>query len=318
MSKLDLIIDKEQKALVLDSHNAIFRTLYTASVQNEKSGLEDPNFTYFKYLYIKNIIDLINFLNPTIVIIAMDAKMNWRKDVYKDYKAHRKAARENSKIDFEKFFPILDIFLQDLKEAFTNIKFIKLDKCEGDDIIAITTKHFHEQDIKSIIVSTDRDMYQLQRYKSIKQYDPMKRKYVESINPLVELEAKIITGDKGDNIPAIKPKCGPVTAASLIKADYILEITERENKLFDGTLQESNLSKEELDGREHYKNYIRNRELIDFQYIPNHIQMVILNELNNYPLSKFDSRKLLNLIVKHRLASFLDNIQEITKTIGEI
>lgn len=318
MSKLDLIIDKEQKALVLDSHNAIFRTLYTASVQNEKSGLEDPNFTYFKYLYIKNIIDLINFLKPTIVIIAMDAKMNWRKDVYKDYKAHRKAARENSKIDFEKFFPILDIFLQDLKEAFTNIKFIKLDKCEGDDIIAITTKHFHEQDIKSIIVSTDRDMYQLQRYKSIKQYDPMKRKYVESINPLVELEAKIITGDKGDNIPAIKPKCGPVTAASLIKADYILEITERENKLFDGTLQESNLSKEELDGREHYKNYIRNRELIDFQYIPNHIQMVILNELNNYPLSKFDSRKLLNLIVKHRLASFLDNIQEITKTIGEI
>jgi hypothetical protein len=28
MSKLNLIIDKEEKVLLLDSHNAIFRTLY--------------------------------------------------------------------------------------------------------------------------------------------------------------------------------------------------------------------------------------------------------------------------------------------------
>jgi 5'-3' exonuclease len=318
MSKLNLIIDKEEKVLLLDSHNAIFRTLYTASTQNYKHGLEDNTFSFFKYLYIQNILKLIEHFNPTKVIIAMDSKMNWRKDVYKEYKAQRKAARDSSKIDFEKFFPILDDFLKDLKETFSNMYFMNLDKCEGDDIIAVTSKHFSEQSIPSVIVSTDRDMYQLQRYKNIKQFDPMKRKFAISINPITELECKIITGDKGDNIPAIKPKCGPVTAAALMKKDYILEISELEHKINEGIILESNLSKEELESREHYKNYLRNRELIDFEYIPNHIKTLILNELNTYTLKRYNSRKMLNLIVKHRLGSFLDNIQEIASALEKL
>lgn len=318
MSKLDLIIDKEEKALILDSHNAIFRTLYTATTQNTQHKVEDDTFAFFKFLYIQNLIRLIEHFEPTIVIIAMDARMNWRRDVYVEYKAQRKAARDNSKIDFDKFFPVLDVFIKDLKETFSNIRFMHIDKCEGDDIIGVVAKEYHERGISSIIVSTDRDMYQLQRYKSVKQFDPYKRKLAISLNPLVELECKIITGDKGDNIPAIKPKCGPVTAAALIKKDYILQITELEHELNEGKIQEYQLTPEQKEGRTHYKNYLRNRELIDFEYIPNHIRTMILNELNTYPLERFNSRKLLNLIVKHRLGSFLDNIQEITSSIGRL
>lgn len=318
MSKLDLIIDKEEKVLFLDSHNAIFRTLYTSTKQNELHQIEDNTFAFFKYLYLQNLIKLIEHFEPTKVVIAIDSKMNWRKKVYPEYKAQRKANRDKSTVDFDVFFPILDDFMEDLKQTFTNIYFLKLDECEGDDIIGVLAKHFHLQDIPSIIVSTDRDMYQLQRYKNVKQFDPKNRKLAISINPIVELECKIITGDKGDNIPAIKPKCGPVTAASLIKKDYVQTIRELEESIYEGVLNESSLTDEQKEQREHYKNYLRNQTLIDFEYIPDHIQFLITNSLNTYTIEKFNSRKLLNLIVKHRLSSFLDNIQEITATIGKI
>lgn len=318
MSKLDLIIDKEEKVLFLDSHNAIFRTLYTATKQNEQFQTEDNTYAYFKYLYLNNLIKLIEHFEPTKVIVAIDSKKNWRKNYYQEYKAQRKAAREKSKVDFETFFPILDVFMEDLKATFTNIHFLKIDGCEGDDIIGVLAKHFHFQNIPSIIVSTDRDMYQLQRYKLVKQFDPKNRKLAISINPLVELECKIITGDKGDNIPAIKPKCGPVTAAALIKKDYVQTIRELDEAINEGVILESSLCEEQKEQRLHFKNYLRNQTLIDFEYIPNHIQFQITNELNTYTLEKFNSRKLLNLIVKHRLGSFLDNIQEITSTLGNI
>jgi 5'-3' exonuclease len=318
MSKLDLLIEREEKVLFLDAHNAIFRILHITHKQNEMSGTADPTFSYFKFMYLKNILQLIETFKPTKVVVAIDSKQNWRKGVYPDYKANRKVARDASSFDFEAFFPILDEYIEELKALFTNIYFLRIDRCEGDDIIGVLTKEYHDKGIRSIIVSTDRDMNQLLRYKSVKQYDPMKKKMFEILNPLVELECKIIMGDKGDNIPAIKPKVGPVTAAALIKKDYIHEITELNEKVESGLISKTVLSEDQSNSLIHLKNYYRNQQLIDLSFIPKNIKDSINEELNTYTLEKFDSKKLLKFIIKNRMGAFLDELQEMIIVLNSV
>lgn len=284
--------DIQQKVVVVDGHNLIFRTLFIAEKHKSQfdSDEEDDNFSYWKFIFFKSILNIITQFDPTKMIIVMDAKNTWRKDYYSEYKAQRKAARENSKIDFAKFFPIFDSFYNDMIKTIPNIMHIKVDRCEGDDIIAVISKHY--TDAKIEIISTDKDLNQLLKRKNVKQYDPVKRAYTNSLNPVVDLEVKILTGDKGDNIPSIKPKTGPVTAASIITNNKLEAMMEADPSV--------------------KANYERNRVLIDLDMIPKDIVQSITETLNSYTLSQFDGKQFFNFIVKHRLANTLDNPQETT------
>ena len=174
---------KEESILLIDCHNLIFRTLFVAADQSKKfsEDINETDFTYWKFLFMKSILSQIKQFNPTNVIVAMDVKRSWRKDFYADYKGQRKAARDASLIDFEKFFSVSEKFFEDLQSTFTNFYFMKVDGCEADDVIAILTKkHFTDS---CTIISTDRDMNQLLTLKHIKQYNPIERKYVSVANP---------------------------------------------------------------------------------------------------------------------------------------
>lgn len=297
MNKLNKIIEEDKNVVLIDCHNLIFRTLFVSENHNKTTGSSDEeSYSYWKYLFLKTFTNIINQFKPDEVIVAMDERHSWRKNFYADYKANRKVARDGSKIDFEKFFPMLDKFLTDLTETLTNCKWIKVNECEGDDIIAIATKVL--KDKKITIISTDRDLNQLLKNKNVKQYDPVKRKYTESLNPNVDLEVKIIMGDKGDNIPAIKPRCGIATAATIVS---------------NGTLDELLESSEEIK-----KNYIRNKMLIDLEFIPQNIQNDIADRINSYTLEKLNGNKLFNFMIKHRLSSMLDNLQEVKSSFSLI
>lgn len=293
MSKFSNLFENDtpQKIIVIDGHNLIFRTLFIAEKHKAQfDSDDDDNFSYWKFIFFKSVLNIITQFEPTKLIMVMDEKNTWRKDYYSEYKAQRKAARENSKIDFAKFFPIFDSFYDDMIKTIPNIMYLKVDRCEGDDLIAVITKHY--TDAKIEIISTDRDLNQLMKRKNVKQYDPVKRVYINSLNPIVDLEVKILTGDKGDNIPAIKPKTGPVTAANIITNNKLESMMEADQTVRD--------------------NYERNKLLIDLDMIPSDIVKNITEVLNSYTLSQFDGKKFFNFVVKHRLANTLDNPQETT------
>jgi len=320
MTKLNKLIesDDSKKILVVDTYNLIFRTIHIAESQNKKFGLEDESFSYWKYLFVKSIFNMVKQFDPDTVVMATDTRNTWRKQYYSEYKAQRKAARDSSKIDFEKFFPILNEYLIDLKQTLTNIVFLDTEGCEGDDIIAAIAQNDRRSNI--IIVSTDGDLHQLLKYKNVKQYDPMKKKYINSLNPVADLEIKILTGDRGDNIPGVVKKCGEVKAASILLNDKLNKLFEREDhekilnekedkvdKLFDGykikDIQEA---------------YRRNRVLIDLSFIPKEIQEKIMDEFKEYPTSPLNTRKLLNVAVKHRLPTLIDTLQDVKNLFRKI
>jgi len=289
--------DDVKRLLTIDAHNSIFRTIAVAESETTKKGVIDLHYTYWKHLYLNMMLNQIKKFKAEKMVMAIDSKNVWRRDIFPAYKATRKANRDKSTIDFDKFFPVLEEYLKDLKEVFSPIIFAKIDRCEGDDIIAAIVQNDRKSQIT--IVSTDKDLNQLLKFKNVKQFDPIKKTYVQSLNPEVDLQKKIIMGDKGDNIPAIKARIGKVTAANIITEGTLDDLL---NDIETGDIVKNNL--------------VRNTQLIDLSYIPKEIQTKVTDYINTYPTSPLDGKKLFDFAVKHRLPNLIDEIENIKNTVG--
>lgn len=229
------------------------------------------------------------------VILCCDSRNYWRKQIYPHYKAHRKNAREKSPLDWNLIFKVLNRIKQDLKDNFP-YKVIEVDGAEADDVIGTLTPRLSASE-RVLIISSDADFKQLQRYDNVKQYNPMLGIYVTSKHPTKDLKEKIIRGDKGDGIP------------SILSADDVFVAGRRQ----------SPISKKKLDvwlennpkdclSEEEYRNYIRNDTLINFDNIPISIKENIIKE---YDESKPSTKqKLYKYFVENKLISLLECIED--------
>jgi len=298
-SLLDLFSEEDKQAaqdravtLIFDGHNMAYRTLFSAIFMNPE---DNDQFYFWRHLFMNSFFQTIQKFNPERVVLAFDVKGSWRYEVYSDYKSNRKGARDKAIVNFEKFFPVFNEFREDIADTFRKVYVLEIPKAEADDTIAILCKQKFK-DHKVIIVSTDKDLHQLLTNPNIEQFDPIKNKMVQCVNPKKELDVKLLTGDKGDGIPAVKKMCGPATAEKILKAglqDYL-----------------------DAPGNEEIKeNYVRNRKLIDFDFIPPELAKNILNTFGNYEIEDIDSSKLMAFFSKHRLQKLMTDWQNYADSI---
>jgi len=229
------------------------------------------------------------------VILCCDSRNYWRKQIYPHYKAHRKSAREKSPLDWNLIFKVLNKIKQDLKENFP-YKVIEVDGAEADDVIGTLAPRLSASE-KVLILSSDADFKQLQRYDNVKQYNPMLGIYVTSKHPIKDLKEKIIRGDKGDGIP------------SILSPDDVFVAGRRQppisKKKLDVWLENS---PKDCLSEEEYRNYIRNDTLINFDNIPTAIKENIIKE---YDESKPSTKqKLYKYFVENRLINLLECIED--------
>lgn len=111
--------------------------------------------------------------DATHIVVALDKK-SWRREVYPDYKAHRRvqeALKTKSEIeDDELYFGAMNHFVEFLKTR-TNVTVLESVGCEADDFIARWID-LHPND-NHVILSGDSDFYQLLSDK-VKIYDGVK------------------------------------------------------------------------------------------------------------------------------------------------
>jgi 5'-3' exonuclease len=283
--------EAREKWLLFDAHNLMFRTVFVASQQDPT----DEKFTYWKFLMLNSIFRAVQQFKPDKVVMALDSRDYWRKDIYPDYKGQRKVARSKSTIDFEKFFPVADKFWEDLRETLTNFYFTRVDKCEADDIIAVLAREI-KPDVNIINISTDKDMYQLMKNKNYQQYDPIKRKIVRSLNPQVDLDMKILQGDSSDNIPSVAPRTGPATAKKILAGGLDNFLINEEVK----------------------SNFERNKNLIDFDCIPEHIISKIKKEFGEQELTAYNSRSVYKFLMKNGILRVLEDLQDVIPLIKSV
>lgn len=139
------------------------------------------------------------------LVIACDDTNYWRKDIFPYYKANRKKNRDESTLDWNKIFTILNKIRDELKVYFP-YKVIQIPRLEADDIIAsICHKYGKLLNVdgaeKILIISGDKDFNQLQKYVNVSQYDPVRSKWIKTDDPEKYLIEHIIRGDGGDGVP---------------------------------------------------------------------------------------------------------------------
>lgn len=165
---------------------------------------------------LKFIRKLVYEQSPAKVIIAWEGGGSTkRRAIYSEYKANRKPERLNRFYEDDipdtednrvwqmaqlakmlKRFPVCQVYVHD---------------CEGDDVIAHLCRHQYK-DAKKVIVSNDRDFYQLlddntcvysPQSKRIHTREDVKKEFF-GIQPQNFALAKALCGDKSDNIPGVK------------------------------------------------------------------------------------------------------------------
>lgn len=246
------------------------------------------------------------------IVMAIDSREYWRRDYFPQYKGMRKKHREESKTDWHSIFSISAQLRDEFKEIFP-YQYICVDKCEGDDIIAVLSKFTQTNELKTVglmddepqrvlIKSNDGDFAQLHRYKNVRQWNPILKKFVKPADKHALLE-KCLVGDPGDGIPNIKThdnffmeeggRQAAITAK--IKAKAIAQAEANQPIVFgDATMD---------------RNYHRNRTLIDFNCIPIEIESKIIESYQNTPVIR-DKGKIFNYLVANRCKLLMEKIQE--------
>lgn len=235
------------------------------------------------------------------LIIACDDRNYWRKTIFPYYKASRKKARQDSGINWNQVFEVLNKVREELREYFP-YPTIKVETAEADDIIS-TLCHTHGRELGGepiLILSGDKDFMQLQKFANVKQYDPVRKKFIESRDPEQYLIEHILRGDTGDGIP------------NFLSSDDTFVSNSRQKQLRQKTIDEilSSDWPEDWTGmdQELLRNFNRNRMLIDLSQIPSEIKTSIEQELESQAGKGRD--KLFNYFIKHKLKNLTECITE--------
>ena len=234
------------------------------------------------------------------IVIVADAGGNWRKDVYPEYKAKRKQNREESKIDWDEAFRIINMILSELKENFP-YKVIHQWGCEADDAIAEIVKWTQEfgNYEEVMIVSADKDFKQLQKYNNVHQYSPMTKKLIKVDNPRLELLEHILSGDTGDGVP------------NVMSDDKVFAEGRKQNTLT-AKKKEALVKDPHALGEEVYRNFLRNKKMIDLteeSAIPDNIRKEIISTFETQNKSE-NSKKVLNFFIKNQCRNLIEVLDE--------
>ena len=234
------------------------------------------------------------------VVICADGMNTWRKEFFPEYKAARKKNRDESSQDWTEIFRILHTVRDEIRD-YLPYKVIHMEGVEADDIIgtlAMQTQEFG-MDEPVMIISSDKDFIQLQKFKNVKQWSPIQKKFVTDKNPRTYLFNHIMRGDSGDGIP------------NVLSADdtFISENSQtplRQTRI-NNWLEHSDNLREHMDD-EIYRNYQRNKKLIDLTDIPEDIQESIINNFNGQ--AKTPNMKVLNYLIKKRCNHLIEVVEE--------
>lgn len=197
------------------------------------------------------------------VIICCDNKKYWRRDFFPFYKSQRKHDREASGLDWNVIFDTLNKIRDELKEHFP-YKVLDVEGAEADDVIAVLTARLSIHD-NILILSSDKDFGQLQKYKNVTQYSPILKRFIKIEDPKTFIREHVLKGDRGDGIP------------NFLSADNTFAVGERQKVISSKKLQEWMVQDTETfcTNDVMLRGYKRNQTLIDFDYIPNEVQFNI-------------------------------------------
>ena len=196
---------------LIDGSNYVYRAYYAIRELSNSKGFP----TNAIYGFTTMLLKLLRDWKPQYIAVVFDLKgPTFRHEAFEAYKATRRPTPDDL---------ILQIpYIKDIIRGFS-IPVLERQGLEADDIIGTLARKYADKNIKTVIVSGDKDMMQLIS-DNIMMIDTMKDKTYDveavkerfGVNPEKVIEILGLTGDQSDNIPGV-PGIGPKTAQRLIE-----------------------------------------------------------------------------------------------------
>lgn len=283
-----------------------------AVIKTVTSNPKELSLEMIRNVAISRVLQFKNkFKKYGDVVICADSRNYWRKDLFPEYKENRKKARKKSKVDWVKLGEYLGIVQQEMKEYLPYI-YLEVDKCEADDIIAVISKYYHSKkpDAKGedviMIVSSDKDMLQLQKFKHIDQFSTAAKKIISNDIADYHLVEHIIRGDSSDGIPNI-----------LSDDDTLIVEGKRQKPISADFIRDSLKMKAPeyiCPSADALKKFKRNKTLIDLELIPeqyvSEIKLAFDEAIENKSALRMKKSRLFTYLVKNRMRVLMDKLSE--------
>ena len=122
--------------------------------------------------------------------------------MFENYKMNRKKLRERTDkydFDWDEVFQVMGKIRDEIREVLP-YKHVCIRGVEADDVIARLCHRFQGEE-NIVIISSDKDFQQLQKYESVSQFSPMTKQFIVCENPSRFLLEHVIRGDSGDGVP---------------------------------------------------------------------------------------------------------------------
>jgi hypothetical protein len=229
------------------------------------------------------------------LVICYDSKNYWRREYFPEYKAGRRKSRETSSHDWNDIFECLNIIKSEIKDNFP-YKVLEVYGAEADDIIATLCGELEFDNGKTLILSGDKDFIQLHKFKNVKQYSPITKKFINGEDPKEYLYQHILKGDSSDGVPNVLSPDN-----TFVDGLRQRPLSKKKISEWAGPLCEQILPNDEIK-----RNYQRNKKLIDLQEAPKELHLECIRTYQDAP--EGDRSKLLNYFIKNRLNDLMENI----------
>lgn len=285
--------------LILDFSSVIIANLHAqVGIHNMREVEED----LLRHMILNTIRSInVKFRKYGDMVIACD-RGSWRKSVYPYYKANRAKAKEKTGLDWRQVFEIFTKIRNELKESFP-YRVIEVEGAEADDVISTLVEEFgndlpigNAEEI--VILSPDKDFAQLHRYSNVKQFDPIKKRWIEVPDPNEFLLEHVIKGDSGDGVPNILSDDDtfvvPEKRQKTMTAKRLAEAKASYSLKFEGDKVTAVVDPK----------FLRNWKLIDLRFTPGSLREEIMAEYHKQ--AGKDRSKIFNYLMTHRLRNLIE------------
>ena len=212
---------REAELFLVDGNNLAYRAYF--ALPEELATTE--GFPTNALLGFTNMLfKLLSDYRPKGVAVAWDTSPVHRKELVAEYKIDRRPMPDLLREQFPHFRPIVEAF------GYLNLEF---EGWEADDVIATLAARADEAGIKTCVVSTDRDAFQLctenvclmmtpRGVADVHVYTPERVFARYGVTPEQVPDFIGLKGDTSDNIPGV-PGIGDKTAGQLVSQYGSLE-----------------------------------------------------------------------------------------------
>ena len=196
---------------LIDGHNVLYRTFFGVP----RLSAPDGTPTNVVLGVARILLKILREERPDAIVAVFDSREPTpRHAIYPEYKANRLKTPE----DLAAQIPVVDEMIDAL-----GVRRLSVAGAEADDIIGTLSRRAEERGMDVVIVSSDKDMYQLVS-KCVKVRDGLKEhavgeaqvEEVFGVPPGKVADLLALAGDPSDNVPGV-PGIGEKTASELIR-----------------------------------------------------------------------------------------------------